>query len=127
MNLILNINTKASKFGDANLVIYKELIKLPLHLDLNRFQFKPPDSSIKNSRANNDNLWNETGDSILDTMSLAPPTIDNFLACPLSKFITFGTNSCRYNGSFTEIFVTAVNPFFLKAKSETSKGDNPCR
>ncbi len=46
-------------------------------------------------------------------MPIAPPTIEELLTSPLSKFITF---DCGYSGSFTEIFVTAVHPFFLKAK-----------
>ncbi len=62
---------------------------------------------------------------MLITMSIAPPTIEDFLASPLSKFITFAANDCGYSGYFTEIFVTVVHPFFLKAKSEASKEDNP--
>ncbi len=62
---------------------------------------------------------------MLNAMTVAPPTIDELLACPLSKFITFAANDFGYSGSFTEIFVTAVHPFFLKAKSEESKEDNP--
>ncbi len=54
-----------------------------------------------------------------------PPTIDHLLACPLFKFITFAANDYGHGGSFTEIFVIAVHPFFLKAKSEASKDDNP--
>ncbi len=70
------------------------------------------------------NLWNEIGDSMLNTMSLAPLTIEYLLGSPLSKFIIFAANGCGYSGAFTEIFVTA-HPFFLIAKSETSKEDNP--
>ncbi len=70
-------------------------------------------------------LSSEIGDSILNAISLAPPTIEDFIANPLSKFITFAANYCGYRGSFTEIFVTAVHPFFLKAKTEASKEDNP--
>ena len=62
---------------------------------------------------------------MLNAMPIAPPTIEELLASPLSKFITFAANDCGYSGSFTEIFVTAVHPFFLKAKSEASKEDNP--
>ncbi len=65
------------------------------------------------------------GDSILNIIPIAPPIIEELLASPISKSITFAVNDCGYNGSFTEIFVTAVNPFFLKAKSEASKEDNP--
>ncbi len=56
---------------------------------------------------------------------VAPPAIEELLASPLSKFITFSANDCGYRGSFTKIFVTAVHPFFLKAKSEANKEDNP--
>ncbi len=61
---------------------------------------------------------------MLNAMSIAPPTIEELLACPLSKFITFAANDCGYSGYFTEIFETAVHPFFLKAKSEASKVGN---
>ncbi len=66
-------------------------------------------------------LWNEIGDSMLNVMPIAPPTIEELLASPLSKFITFAANDCGYSGSFTKIIVTAAHPFFLKAKSEASK------
>ncbi len=62
---------------------------------------------------------------MLNTMSIAPPTIEELLASPLSKFITFAANDCGNSASFAEIFVNAVHPFFLKAKSEASKKDNP--
>ncbi len=62
---------------------------------------------------------------MLNVMPIAPPTIEELLASPLSKFITFAANDCGYSGSFTDIFVTAAHPFFLKAKSEASKEDNP--
>ncbi len=58
-------------------------------------------------------------------MPLGSPTIEDILASPLSKFITFVAINHGYSGSFTEIFATAVHPFFLKAKSEASKKDNP--
>ncbi len=57
MNLILNIYTKASKLGNTNLVVYIESTKSPVLLDPKRFQFVPPYSSIRNSRANNDIIF----------------------------------------------------------------------
>ncbi len=57
-------------------------------------------------------------------MYLVPPTIEDLLACPLSKFITFAANDFGHNGSFTKIFANAVHPFVLKEKSEASKEDN---
>ncbi len=60
-------------------------------------------------------------------MPQAPPTIVELCASPLSKVIIFAANHCGYSGSVTEIFVTAAHPFFLKAKSEASKVDNPNR
>ncbi len=54
-------------------------------------------------------------------MLLAPPTIEELLASPLSKFITIVANNCIYSGSFTEIFVTAVHPFFLKINQKQAK------
>ncbi len=62
---------------------------------------------------------------MLNAMPAVLPTIEGLPASPLSKFITFAANDCGYSGSFTEIFVTAVHPFFLKAKSEVSKEVNP--
>ncbi len=62
---------------------------------------------------------------MLTAMPIAPPTIEELLVSTLSKFLTFAANVCGYSGSFTEIFVTAVHSFFLKAKSEASKEDNP--
>ncbi len=58
-------------------------------------------------------------------MPLAPPTIEDVLASPLSKFITFAANCCRYRRSFTEIYVTVFHPFLLKTKSEASNHNNP--
>ncbi len=53
MNLILNFYAKSSKFENANLVVYAEPTKLPVRLDLSKYLFALPDSSIRNSRANN--------------------------------------------------------------------------
>ncbi len=58
-------------------------------------------------------------------MPIVPPSIEELLVSPHFKFITFAANDCGYEGSFTEIFVTAVHDLFLKAKSEASKEDNP--
>ncbi len=52
-NSILNIYANASKFGNVNLVVYKELTKLPVPLDLSKYLFMLLDSFIRNSRANN--------------------------------------------------------------------------
>ncbi len=62
---------------------------------------------------------------MLNAMPIVRPTIEELLASLLSKFISFAANDCGYSGSFTEIFVTEVHPFILKAKSEASKEDNP--
>ncbi len=62
---------------------------------------------------------------MLNTTHVAPPTIEELLAGPLSKFITFAFNDCGFSSSFTKILVILVHPFFLKAKSEASKEDNP--
>ncbi len=70
-------------------------------------------------------LWNEIGDSMLNVMPIAPPIIKYLPASPLSILITFATNNCWYSGAVTEIFVTMVHVFFLKAKSEASKEDDP--
>ncbi len=44
---------KASKFGNANLAVSVELTNLPVPLDPSRFQFAPPNSPVRNLRANN--------------------------------------------------------------------------
>ena len=53
------------------------------------------------------------------------PSVEDILASPLSRFITFAANSCGYKGSAQELMVNWVHPFFLKAKSAASKEDNP--
>ncbi len=58
-------------------------------------------------------------------MPLLPPSIEDLLVSSLYKFITFAVNDCGYSCSFTEIFVTTVHSFFLKAKSEAIKEDSP--
>ncbi len=68
---------------------------------------------------------NEFGYTIQNSMHLAPLIIKVLLTSPLSKFITFAANNCGYSGSFTKIFVAAIYPLFLKAKSEASKEDYP--
>ncbi len=83
------------------------------------------DSSIKFKTKQCYHIWNKISDSMLNTMPLVPPTIEDLLASSISKFIAFTANDCIYSGSFTEIFVTVVHPFFLKAKSDASKEDNP--
>ncbi len=65
----------------------------------------------------------EVGDSRLVRVTYIC-SVEELLASPLSKFITFAANDCGYSDSFTEIFVTAVHPFFHKANSEASKEDN---
>ncbi len=52
-----------------------------------------------------------------DVTCVIRPTIEDLLLSPLSKFIIFVVNDCRYSGSFTEIFVTVVHPVFLKDQS----------
>ncbi len=64
---------------------------------------------------------NEIFDSVLYTVPLALLTIEDLLASPLSKIFAFAANDYRHCGSFTEMFVTAFHPFFLKAKSEANK------
>ncbi len=53
MNLIPSIYTKASKLGNANLAVSVELTNSPVPLDPSRFQFAPPNSPVRNLRANN--------------------------------------------------------------------------
>jgi len=53
------------------------------------------------------------------------PSVDYIMNCPLSRFIHFAANECGYAGTREDLVVNWVHPFFLKAKSEASKGDNP--
>ncbi len=53
------------------------------------------------------------------------PTIEALMACPLSRFIHFAANDCGYSGSQYDLIANWVNPLFLKAKTESSKEDNP--
>ncbi len=57
-------------------------------------------------------------------MHLVPPTIEDLLASPLYKFITFTVNGCRCSDWFPKIIVTAIHLFFLKAQSKANKEDN---
>ena len=53
------------------------------------------------------------------------PTVEQLLACPLSHFIHFAANKYGDAGSRKELIANWVHSFFLKAKSEASKQDNP--
>ncbi len=53
MNLILNIYAKARKFGNASLVVYKELTNLPVLLDQIKYLLVLPDLTVRSSNANN--------------------------------------------------------------------------
>ena len=53
------------------------------------------------------------------------PSVDYLKDCPFSRFIHFAANECGYAGTREDLVVNWVHPFFLKAKSEASKGDNP--
>ena len=52
-------------------------------------------------------------------------TVDDIMASPISRFINFAANNCRYIGGTLELIVNWVHPLFLKAKSAASKEDNP--
>ena len=43
----------------------------------------------------------------------------------LAKYITLAANDCGYDGITEDPIVNYVYPFFLKARSDTSKEDNP--
>ncbi len=83
---------------------------------LSRFQLMLSEFSTRNSRVNfaiaspEWDWWIHT-----EYHALATPTIEDLLVSPLSKFNDFVVNECGYNGSFTDIFVTTVYPFFFKA------------
>ena len=52
------------------------------------------------------------------------PTVEQLLACPISRFIQFAAKDCGYEGSRKELIANWVHPFFLKAKSKASMQDN---
>ena len=58
-------------------------------------------------------------------MNDSVPSVEDIMNSPLSKFIKFAANNCGYNGSTRELIVNWVHPLFLKAKSASSKEDNP--
>lgn len=53
------------------------------------------------------------------------PTVTELMASPLAKYITLAANDCGYGGTTEELIVNYVHPLFLKAKSATSREDNP--
>jgi hypothetical protein len=64
-------------------------------------------------------------DSLMLQAELDVPSVEALMACPLSKFIHLTANDCGYQGSRYELIANWVHPFFLKAKTEASKEDNP--
>ena len=53
------------------------------------------------------------------------PSIDEVLKSPFYKFITFVANYFGDNAIACDLMVNWIHHFFLKAKAETSKEDNP--
>ncbi len=94
-------------------------------MDPFRFQFAPPDSSVRNSRANG------------TTISRMRLVIPYWIPCSSASYhqrpsckSTFQIHHLccqrlQISGTSNIICVTAVHPLFLKAKSEASKADNP--
>ncbi len=56
-------------------------------------------------------LYNEIENLVLNFLLLAPPTINDLLSGPLSKFITFTIDDRTYSGSFSKVFVNSVHLF----------------
>ena len=48
------------------------------------------------------------------------PTVEQLLACPISRFIQFAANDCGYEGSRKELIANWIHLFFPQAKSEAS-------
>ena len=68
----------------------------------------------------------ELGDQLLQAIDLAADATEDLLTGPLSRFIK--TAAVQTGLSSTEaqsLLVEWIHPFFLKAKAEASKGDNP--
>ena len=64
-------------------------------------------------------------DQMLMSMKDEVPSVEALMACPLSRFIDLAANKCGYSGSRRDLIANWVHPFFLKAKSEARKEDNP--
>jgi len=70
--------------------------------------------------------YKNEGDKMLLSMEDTDiPTVEQLLACPVSRFIQFAANNYGYAGSRKELIANSIHPSFLKAKSEASKQDNP--
>ena len=71
----------------------------------------------------------EIGDSMLNAMHFGTEskdiTVDELMNSHLAKFIELAANDCGYARSTKELICNWVHPLFLKAKSATSKEDNP--
>lgn len=64
-------------------------------------------------------------DELMLSAEIEVPSVEALMACPLSKFIQFAANDCGYTGTRYDLIANWVHPLFLKAKSESSKEDNP--
>ena len=51
-------------------------------------------------------------------------TATDFLASPISKYITISVNIYGYSGTAEELIVNCISPLFLKSKATTGKEDN---
>ena len=61
-------------------------------------------------------------DELMLSAEIKVPSVEALMACPLFHF---AANNCGYKGSRYHLIANWVHPFFLKAKSEASKEDNP--
>jgi hypothetical protein len=64
-------------------------------------------------------------DELMLSVEIEVTTVEALMACPLSRFIHFAANNCGYSGSRYDLIANWVHPLFLKAKTESSKEDNP--
>ena len=53
------------------------------------------------------------------------PSVESLMASHLSRFIQFAAHDCGWPGTRFESIVNWVHSLFLKAKTETSKENNP--
>ena len=51
------------------------------------------------------------------------PTVSDFVASPLAKFVTIAAQDSGYTGRTEDLFMTEVHPLFLQAKAATNKAD----
>ena len=53
------------------------------------------------------------------------PTVSDFMASPLAKFVTLAAQDSGHTGRTEDLFMTHVQPLFLQARAKANKADTP--